>query len=192
MKGKENLKSESLDPSVKDIVYEKLLKILENPDLKGEIKDQENALVVFLKEEENWKKLENSPIKYSYTNDQTIWKQLRKKDKAEIYLFRTTKKLDKKIKDLIRDEYKIHEDFKELNEISPKFICYYFSNFFNFSLFVIKDFYTLEEILNNKNLIDHLNKDSVLKFTKPELILACIETINSLNLDDKKFFICPF
>ena len=117
---------------------------------------------------------------------------LEKKDKDEIYLFRTTKKLDKKIKDLIRSEYKIHENYQELNDISPKFISYYFSNFFNFSLFIIKDFYTLEEILKNKKLVDLSDKDSFLEFSKEELLTACTETIKNLNLDDKKFFICPF
>ena len=189
MEDKENSKSESLTMNT---FYEKLIKILDNPDITGEIQDQKNALVAFLKEEDNWKKLENSKIKYSYTNDQTIWKQFRKKDKDEIYLFRTTKKLDKKIKDLIRSEYKIHEDYQELNNISPKFICYYLSNFFNFSLFIIKDFYTLEEILKNKKLVDLSDKDSFLKFSKEELLTACTETIKNLNLDDKKFFICPF
>ena len=117
---------------------------------------------------------------------------MKDKNKNKIYLFRIANKLDKNIKNYIKDEFKIHENYKELNDISPKFICYYFSKFFNFSLFVIKDYYTLEEIFSNSRLIDLSKKDSNLDFTKEEFLTASIETIDNLNLDDKKFFLCPF
>ena len=63
MEDKKNSKSESLDSTTMNTFYEKLIKILDNPDITGEIQDQKNALVAFLKEEDNWKKLENSKIK---------------------------------------------------------------------------------------------------------------------------------
>ena len=44
----------------------------------------------------------------------------------------------------------------------------------------------LYAIISQNFLIDSL------EFTKQEIILACKETISNLNLDDKKFFICPF
>ena len=55
--------------------------------------------------------------------------------------------MDDRIKNLIRKEFEIHANYKELNDLSPQFICYYFSKNLNFSLFFLNDrYFTLEEI----------------------------------------------
>ena len=69
-----------------------------------------------------------------------------------------------------------------MNNICPDFICYYFSNFLNFSVFKFKNYKILNKILKNKNLID---------ITIKELFKSILETINILRFDDK-FYICPF
>ena len=141
--------NKDLLPTLKD----ELAKILEDLDIKGEIKEEKHPLCIFMKEK--WTKLKNSRIKFSYTNAQTKWKEIEINDK--IYLFRITNKIDKKIKDLIKTEYKIHLENEELK--SPEFVCYFLSKPPNFSLFTIEKFYTLEEILSKKTLINFMKKE---------------------------------
>ena len=123
---------------------EELSKILSELNITGEIKDKNHALVTYIKTK--WKKLKTSRIKNSYTNREVKWKEF-KKDEDKIYLFRISKKVSNNIKAIIRKEYEINSECKDF---SPEFICYYFSNFFNFSVFIINDYYTLEEILEKK------------------------------------------
>ena len=158
-------------------------KILEDLDITGEITDKKHPLVTSLTK--LGRKLDKSKIKYSYTNAQTSWTEFKHEDK--IYLFRITNKIDKKIEELIRKEYKIHEKNEELNYISPEFVCFYFSKFFNFSVFIIKDsdYSTLDEILENKKL------DSDIEFTKEDLLLASSSTIENLY-QDPIYYICPY
>ena len=86
------------------------------------------------------------------------------------------KRINPYIKSLIINEYSIHKSDKELDNFSPKFICYFFSNFLNFSVFNITEYYTLEEILEKK----------VLKYlSKKELLLSLSESINILKSDAK-------
>ena len=165
-----------------------LINILTQLDAEGEIKDKNHPLVDFI--DKNGKKLKKSTIKYSYTNAQTLWTEF-KLEEDKIYLFRITKKLDESAKELIKKEYKIHKENEELNNISPEFICYYFSRFLNFSVFMIRDYYTLYQILENKNLPNFSNENSFLEFSNEELLLSCSETIKNLNLDEN-YYICPF
>ena len=162
----------------------------ENKDKKfaAEITDENNPLVVEVKK--NWKKLGESKFKNSYTSANIHWKDLYNKEK--IYFFRIAFNLGKKKEDLIRKEYQMHEKNKLLNDISPEFICYYFSKSFNFSIFIIRDnseYYTLEEILENKDLYSKLD------FSKQDLFISISTTIEKLIIEDKddiKYYICPY
>ena len=180
----------SLNQSLSSPLNDDLAKILEKLEIKGEIKEEKHPLVLFMKEK--WPKLKTSRIKYSYTNAQTKWKEFEINDK--IYLFRITNKIDKKIKDLIRAEYKIHSENEELK--SPEFICFFLSKSPTFSLFTIEKYYTLEEILEKKKIINF--SDETTKFSMDELLQASLETIKNLMPDpdsdetDKKYYICPF
>ena len=173
--------------SLKEVLI-KISEKLKEKKIIGEIKDEEDPLVVTLRKEE--KNLPKSKIKYSYINAQAKWKELKIEEK-NIYLFRITyTSLDDKIKNLIRKEYQIHANCPELNDLSPQFICYYFSKNLNFSLFFLNDrYFTLEEILSEEKI--QFDKDSsFLQFTKEEMIKASLETIKKLQ--DKKYYICPF
>jgi len=162
-----------------------LKNILTQLNIYGEIKDKKHPLVEFIKK--NHTNLKKSEIKYSYTNAQTLWTEF-KLEQDKTYLFRITKKIDEKTKELIKNEYKIHKENEELNNISPEFICYYFSNFLNFSVFIIRDYYTINQILKNIKLS---KENSFLGFSIEDLLMACSETINSLQLDEN-YYICPF
>ena len=169
--------------------YEKeLSNIIMKLDIKGEIKDKKHDLVNFINTK--GKKLKKSRIKYSYTNAQTVWTEC-KIGEDEIYLFRITKRLDNKIRDMIREEYRIHNENEDFNNICPEFVCFYFSNFLNFSVFIIKDYYTLDEILDSEKLPNFYNEKSFIEFSKGELLLSSLETIKGLHLGEK-YFICPF
>ena len=56
---------------------------------------------------------------------------------------------------------------------------------------MIRDYYTLYQILENKNLPNLSNENSFLEFSNEELLLSCSETIKNLNLDEN-YYICPF
>ena len=118
--------------------------------------------------------MKKSKIKVSYIKN-VEWKEY-KKDNDEIYLFRIVKRINPYIKNLIINEYNIHNSNKELDNFSPKFVCYCFSNFLNFSIFNITEYYTLEEILEKKVLKD---------LSKKELLLSLSESKNILKSDAK-------
>ena len=65
----------------------KISKKLESKEEIGEIKDEDDPLVIALRKEE--RNLPKSKIKYSYINEQAKWKELKIEDK-NIYLFRIT------------------------------------------------------------------------------------------------------
>ena len=132
------------------LANEELFKILNDLNIIGEIYDKNHPLALYMKEK--GKKQKKSKIKYSYTKSQTVWREF-KKEEDKIYLFRITKKIDNTTKDLIRNEFKIHKECENLNNISPEFICYHFSDFINFSVFMTKNFYTLEELIEQKNYL---------------------------------------
>lgn len=159
-----------------------LNEILEKTIEKGELKDKNHPLVKYI--DKNRNNLDKSRIKDSYINNLIEWREY-KTNENNLYLFRIIKTINKNVKNLIINEFKIHEENPELNNISPEFICYYFSKFLNFSLFKFKEYSTLEDILQKKQLIN---------FSKKELLLAVYETIiNNLNFEDKKkYYICPF
>ena len=167
---------------------EELSKILSELNITGEIKDKNHALVTYIKAK--WKKLKTSRIQNSYTNREVKWKEF-KKDEDKIYLFRISKKVSNNIKELIKKEYKINSKCKEF---SPEFICYFFSSFFNFSVFIVNDYYTLEEILEKKKLPDFSDKESLLEFSNKDLLLAMSNTIKNLYLEDSNncYIIFPF
>ena len=129
---------------------EELNNILDNLEISGngELINKDHLLINFIQK----KKLENSRVKYSYIKSPIEWKEYRK-DEEDIYLFKIVKKISPNIKKLIINEFKIHKENEELHNICPQFICYYFSNFFNFSLFKFKSYITLEEILEKKIFI---------------------------------------
>ena len=181
-------KDNSLNESLNSFLNEELLKILEDLKIKGEIEDQNHPLAIFLKEK--GKKLKKSRIKYSYTNAQTLWREFKADDK--IYLFRITSKINDSIKDLIRNEFKIHGECEKMNNISTEFICYYFSDFLNFSVFITDDYYTLEEILTKKNLPNFSNEDSFIEFQKDELFSSVFETVKNLKRNEQQYCICPY
>ena len=192
MNNEENKKKNSFHESLSTL-DEELIKLMEDPKLTGEIKDDKNPLVIFIKAK--GQKLKKSRIRYSYTDAQTLWMECKKietKDNInKFYLIRITSRVQKNTKDRIRKEYEIHQNCESLNNISPKFLCYYLSDFLNFSVFMINDFYTLDEILEKKELPSFSNDSSMLEFSKEELISASAESINSLYLDGK-YFIVPF
>ena len=107
-------KDNSLNEGLNSFLNAELVKILENLKIKGEIEDKNHPLVIFLKEK--GKKLKKSRINYSYTNAQTLWREFKFDDK--IYLFRITSKINNSIKDLIRNEFKIHDECEKMNYIS--------------------------------------------------------------------------
>ena len=181
-------KDNSLNESLNSFLNEELLKILDDLKIKGEIEDKNHPLAIFLKEK--GKKLKKSRIKYSYTNAQTLWREFKADDK--IYLFRITSKINDSIKDLIRNEFKIHGECEKMNNISTEFVCYYFSDFLNFSVFITDDYYTLEEILTNTNLPNFSNEDSLIEFTKDELFSSVFETVKNLKRNEQQYCICPY
>ncbi len=155
-------------------------KILNELNIKGEITNSAHPLVNYIKNNKN--KMNSSRIKNSYIKN-AEWKEY-KKDKDDIYLFRIVNRINKNVKSLIINEYKIHEENPDLNYCSPQFICYYFSNFLNFSLFKFTDYYTFEEILEKKVVKD---------FSQKDLLLSVSETINVIQFEEKnKYYICPF
>lgn len=131
------------------LANEELFKILNELNIAGEIVDKNHPLALYMKEKGN--SLKKSRIKYSYTKSQTVWREF-KKEEDKIYLFRITKTINNTTKDLIRNEFKIHKECVNLNNISPEFICYHFSDFINFSVFMTKNYYTLEELIEQKKL----------------------------------------
>ena len=177
----------SLNESMTTISNEELENILNNLQVKGEIKDKKHPLVAFIKDKRT--KIKKSKIKYSYTSDKTIWKEFQIED--NIYLFRITNKINDNIKELIKNEFKIHEECEDLSSISPEFICFYFSNFLNFSVFVIKEYYTLEEILTKKNLPDFSNDGTFLEFKEVDLFSSTLETIKNLKINNE-YYITPY
>ena len=168
-------------------VEKELTEILNNTELKGEL-EKKNPLVEFIGKK--GAKLKDSRIQYSYTNIQTKWKEFRKEE-DKIYLFRITRLIDAKTKGLIKKEFEIHKKNEDLNNISPEFICYYCSKFLNFSVFVVTEYFTLKELLENHKLPSFSNKDSFIIFSKTELLVSCLETIKNLNFENK-YYICPF
>ena len=158
---------------------EELKKILDELDIRGEITNSNHPLVCYIKK--NQAKMKKSKIKDSYIKN-VEWKEY-KKDNSEIYLFRIVKRINPNIKNLIINEYSIHKSDKELDNFSPKFICYFFSNFLNFSVFNITEYYTLEEIIEKKVSI---------YLSKKELLLSLSESINILKSNENFIYICPF
>ena len=154
-------------------VEKELTEILNNTELKGEL-EKKNPLIEFIGKK--GAKLKDSRIQYSYTNIQTKWKEFRKEE-DKIYLFRITRLIDAKTKGLIKKEFEIHKKNEDLNNISPEFICYYCSKFLNFSVFVVTEYFTLKELLENHKLPSFSNKDSFIIFSKTELLVSCLETI---------------
>ena len=133
---------------------------------------------MFVKDEKKCKILNISKIKGSYTNKSLVWKEY-KDTEEDVYLFRISKRIPPNVKKLIKNEYEIHKENESLNNISPEFLCFYLSDFLNFSVFKFKDYKTLEELI----------KDKI--FSKKDLLKATSETVSILNLDEK-FYICPF
>ena len=152
-----------------------LNKILNDLNLRGKIAENDHPLVKYIKSNKN--KMQDSKIKYSYIQN-AIWKEY-KIDEDCIYLFRIVSRIDKNAKDLIIKEYKIHEENEDINYFCPEFICFYFSNFLNFCVFKINNYFTLEEIL----------KQNVINFSKKELFLALSKTINILK---DNLYLLPF
>ena len=175
-----SFKSSSQSSYIKSEEDEKLNEILDKLDINGEITKKDHPLINYIKT--NKKKLKPSKIKYSYIGTSIEWKEY-KRDEDTIYLFRIITRIDNKVKNLIRNEFQIHKENEELNNICPDFICYYFSSFLNFSVFKFENYNTLEEILNNRKLVD---------FSLKGLLTAVSETINILLGFDDKFYICPF
>ena len=180
-------KDTSLNESMNSSLKEELLKILEELKIKGEIKDKNYPLVTFLKEKGS--KLKKSRIKYSYTNAQTLWREFKADDK--IYLFRITGKINNNVRELIKNEFKIHQECEDITYITTEFVCYYFSDFLNFSVFITNDYYTLEEILTKKNLPNFSDDENIIKFSIDELFSSALETIKNLKLNEQ-YYICPY
>ena len=179
----------TLNRSMSSVINEEEMEgILKDLHIKGEITDKNHQLVAFLKDK--GRKLKKSRIKYSYTHTQTLWKEFQIEDK--IYLFRIINKIDDNVKNLIRNEFKLHEECEDINSLAPKFICYYFSDFFNFSVFIINEYYTLEEILSKTNLPSFSGDDSFIDFSKSELLLSALETIKNLKSKENYYFVCPY
>ncbi len=153
-----------------------LNQILDELDINGEITDKNHPLVNFIKNKKE--NLKPSRIKDSYIKDSIKWREYKRSDDL-IYLFRIVKRINNNEKLLIKKEFQIHEKNEDLSNICPKFICYFFSNFLNFSVFKFKEYLTLEEILKNKT------------FSKKELFTALSETVMSLMMEDK-YYIFPF
>ena len=139
--------SDNLDENKSLFLEPELIKILDDPKIAGEITDKSHPLVKYVSDKGN--KLKKSKIEFSYTNAQIKWREI-KKDEDSVYLFRISNKIDDKVKKLIINEFQMHKNCEELNNISPRFLCYYFSNYLNFSIFCVKNFYTLEEILEQQ------------------------------------------
>ena len=177
----------SLNESMNSPLKEELYKILEELNIQGEISDNSHPLVIFM--EKNRNKIKKSRIKYSYTNEQTIWREFKVEDK--IYLFRITNIINNNIKDLIKNEFKHHEECTDLDKISIKFICYYLSDYLNFSVFITEDYYTLEEILTKKKLPSLCGDKDLIEFSINELFKSVFQTIKNLNIK-KHYYICPF
>ena len=184
--------SDNLDENKSLFLEPEIIKILDDPKIAGEITDKSHPLVKYVSDKGN--KLKKSKIEFSYTNAQIKWREI-KKDEDSVYLFRISNKIDDKVKKLIINEFQMHKNCEELNNISPRFLCYYFSNYLNFSIFCVKNFYTLEEILEqqkkNEKLISLNNEDSYVEFSQEDLLSACIETIKNLIMDGK-YYICPY
>ena len=161
-----------------------LNQILDNISTKklGELKDENHDLVRFIKK--NRGKFKNSKINGSFIKDKLEWKEYNKGE-DDIYLLRITNiKILNDIQDLIRDEYRLQQEKEDLTTICPEFICYYFSNILNFSLFKFTSYLTFEEILSDEKKL----KD----FNVKNLLLYLSNTINQLNNFDGKYYINPY
>ena len=191
MEDNESSKTKGGGNAIDEKVSCELNKILEDLKITGEIKDKNHPLVFFIDKKKN--QLKDSRIRYSYTHSETKWKEFNKEE--NVYLFRITKIIDNETKKRIKKEFELHKDSQDLDEMAPKFICYYFSKFLNFSVFVIDHFYTLEEILEGKKLPNLSNNNSFLEFSKDQLILATAQTIFSLKSEEEenqKYYLCPY